>query len=123
MMEEIIKKIDDFSKLNKGWNSYKADPPTHWSIVTAKHLVVICNANDIHFDHVAPSVLGGIGITKDNSNEIFIEILNDKNIVVIETKDGEILQLYEFQDDSSKNIAYQAFKKIKQIITMEMANV
>ena len=91
--------------------------------MTAKHFIVICNANNIHFDHIGPSALGGIGITKDNLNEIFVEIYNDTKAILAEIENEEILKLHNFKDESSKTVAQQLFGKLKQLLKPEVTNV
>jgi hypothetical protein len=75
--ERLVEQINEFSKLEKGWDSHKASPPSSIAIETAIYIVRNFTIKPIR---VAPSVVGGIGMTFLPDREIYIEIQNNGEI-------------------------------------------
>src|SRR5688500_5263194 len=85
-------KIDCFATLQKGWDSYNAEPPSQKCINEAKFVI---NRLSILPHKVSPSVIGGIGISwKYDDNYIYLEIYNDgeKYITHSNRKDDIIVE-------------------------------
>ena len=66
-------KLDAFAELTKGWDGYKAEPPSAAVVNAAKRFL----SNELSPTRVAPSVVGGIGITfKKNGRKAYLELTN-----------------------------------------------
>jgi hypothetical protein len=66
---------DGFKTLKKGWDTYEAEPPNDLAIENAKRFI---NLFDLKPTRIAASVIGGIGITFRQIDEmIYIEFGND----------------------------------------------
>ena len=72
---EIVAKLQAASRLEKGWDSYKADPPSQLAIANAGIFLGLCG--DFLPDRVAPSVMGGIGVTfRRPGKKVYVEFYN-----------------------------------------------
>lgn len=80
-IDNDICKLQSFSKLEVNWDSYGANPPTDKAIDLAIDIVKNCNIFGINFDRIAPSVVGGIGLTiRSKKKKLYIEIYNNNRI-------------------------------------------
>jgi hypothetical protein len=71
-------KLDSMSNLKKGWNGYGADPPSLLGIEMARRFVRNLEANGLSPTRVAPSVVGGVGVTRRVGNKrAYFEFYND----------------------------------------------
>jgi hypothetical protein len=67
-------KLDSFGELAVGWDGYKAEPPASRVIGAAKQFLA---ASELSPTRVAPSVVGGVGVTfKKNGRKAYIEWTN-----------------------------------------------
>jgi hypothetical protein len=72
----MIFDLDKFAKLEKGWDSYSADPPTNKCISSAKEILSKLSRQP---DRVSPSVIGGIGMIwrLNKTDKIYLELYNN----------------------------------------------
>jgi hypothetical protein len=82
-------KIDDFKKLERGWDGYIAPPPSEIAIRTAQNFVSSLAREKSEPSRIAPSVIGGVGITgRHLGKRVYIEIYNDGQVYAL-FSDGE----------------------------------
>ena len=85
---EAISKLASFSKLETGWDSYNAVTPSGYAINNTKWVLTRL----YRVDRVAPSVVGGIGITvRVPGLKVYIECLNDGRVSVL-VEDGVMIE-------------------------------
>jgi hypothetical protein len=70
-------KLESFSQLEDGWNSYSAPRPTNVAITNAREFLdVLCTA-DMRPNRITPSAVGGIGVTfRVGERKSYVEFLN-----------------------------------------------
>ncbi len=67
-------KLDSFAELVSGWDGYKAEPPSQGVIFDAKCFLLSINQPP---SRVAPSVVGGVGITfRKDGRKAYLELTN-----------------------------------------------
>lgn len=70
------------TKLNAGWDGYKAPPPTHVVVAAARDFLT--TTAEFPPDRVAPSVVGGIGVTyRKNGRKVYVEFRNTGSILAL----------------------------------------
>lgn len=70
--------------LQAGWNGYSAPAPHPWSIEEARRFCDSVWLQGIKPSRVAPSAVGGIGITfRNGSQKVYVEFLNDQSIYAL----------------------------------------
>lgn len=88
-VKEIKNKIESMSFLQKGWDSYDAEPPSKSSIDRAKSFVLKCVGAKLPIVAVNPTIVGGVAIKfKKKSYRGFIEVLNTGTINVVLSSTG-----------------------------------
>ncbi len=67
-------KLNSFAELASGWDGYEAEPPASSVVAAAKRFLGSTNLTP---SRVAPSVVGGVGITfKRNEKKAYLELTN-----------------------------------------------
>jgi hypothetical protein len=85
----IAEKLDGFSALEKGWDGYKAAPPAAVPLEFAKAFLDLLRRNRSLPSRVAPSVVGGVGLTfRKERRKVYVEFSN-KGTVHALFSDGE----------------------------------
>lgn len=75
---QLIRKLNSLLSLSDGWNGYSAPKPAPIAVRTAKRLLSHLIATNIVPDRIAPSSVGGVGITiKRNWKKVYVEFYND----------------------------------------------
>ena len=91
----LFEKIDSYSSLEKGWDSYRADPPNELSRNNAKKFLELCIKLDFIPYRVCPTAMGGMAMTwKENSEKVFMEFYNT----------GKIYYLAAHEEDSTNDV-------------------
>jgi hypothetical protein len=100
-------KFAELSKLKDGWNGYNAPAPSEQARLTARCFVDILLKEKYEPRRLAPSAVGGVGVTQRKGNRsVYVEFYND----------GRVLAL--FSDDVSEpevkrvEPGLQSFKKL-----------
>jgi hypothetical protein len=76
-LTELIERATELGKLKEGWNSYSALPPTPAAVDNAKTLLTLASVAGIIPECVAPSAMGGLGVTfTAGSREVAVEFYN-----------------------------------------------
>ena len=74
--------LRSFARLQSGWDGYSAAPPTHVVIAAARDF--LSTVADFPPDRVAPSVVGGIGMTfRRNDRKVSVEFRNTGSILAM----------------------------------------
>ena len=77
-------KFARMKNLHQGWNGYSAPPPTNRAIVTARYFVELLVANGQEPLRVAPSVIGGVGVTRRVADrKVYVEFYNEGGVVAL----------------------------------------
>jgi hypothetical protein len=100
-------KFSKLSRLREGWNGYTAPAPLEKAILTAKNFVDTLLKEDYEPKRLAPSAVGGVGVTQRKGNRsVYVEFYND----------GRILALFsdDVHEPEIKRIApgYKSFKEL-----------
>ena len=70
--------FDEMETLSQGWDSYRAPPPSALAIASAKRVVAVMSEHGLPATRVAPSVIGGVGVTRRvEASKVYIELRND----------------------------------------------
>ena len=90
---------DSVTKLEKNWDSFKADPPNAPSIAKARKFLLGCGLQEV--DRVSPTSVGGIAITFRNKyREVFIEFYNNEKVFALFSEDdSEQMDVKEVTDN------------------------
>ena len=79
-LTKLIDRASELGKLEEGWNSYSAPPPMPAAIDNAKTLLTLASVAGIIPDGVAPSAMGGLGVTfTARGREVAVEFYNAGN--------------------------------------------
>ncbi|MBI2433682.1 MAG: hypothetical protein HYV26_12520 [Candidatus Hydrogenedentes bacterium] len=85
---EYLQRIQHFNQLDDGWNGYQAPAPDISAINVAAQIlkrISVCPAR------VAPSAVGGVGITFWAANhEVYVEIKNTSNMALVSVTDFNV---------------------------------
>ena len=79
------KELGEMHLLEKGWDSYDADPPNENAIANTLRIIHTLEQNNISIRRLKPSVIGGIGI---HVGAHYIECLNNGQIGVLFNKEA-----------------------------------
>ena len=83
-----LENVDKFGNLNEGWDGYSAVPPNDSARKFAKDFLRIVSNAFTAPVRVAPSVVGGVGVTfEEGEKGVYVEIDNDGNAFVMFLKD------------------------------------
>ena len=67
--------------LQAGWNGYEAEPPSELALETARRFIAVLESESLPPTRVAPSVVGGVGITrKVGERRVYVEFYNDGSV-------------------------------------------
>jgi hypothetical protein len=70
--------LDQMRQLQDGWNGYAAPAPNDNAIKLAEQICLHLQSDRLEPNRVAPSVIGGIGITRRNGKrKVYVEVRND----------------------------------------------
>jgi len=68
-------------QLHTGWNGYDAEPPSELALANAEQLLEAMEREQFPPTRVAPSVVGGVGITRRNGEKrVYVEFYNDGRV-------------------------------------------
>jgi hypothetical protein len=74
---DIVRQLQSFAALKKGWDSYSAEPPT---VAAVNESIIFIRSISSTPTRVAPSAIGGIGITfrkEDGDRKVYVEFRNE----------------------------------------------
>lgn len=73
--------LDVMQTLQAGWNGYDAEPPSELALETARRFITVLESESLPPTRVAPSVVGGVGITrKVGERRVYVEFYNDGSV-------------------------------------------
>ena len=82
--------IEGMKELNAGWDSYSAEPPSMLALHYATEFLYALFSSDIEPARIAPSVVGGVGITvKNAARKVYVEFYNDGMTHALYAKKGQ----------------------------------
>lgn len=77
-------KLSAMISLQKGWDGYDADPPSSLAIAKAQEFLHDMERLGCRPTRVAPSVIGGIGVTRESGDHrAYVEFHNNGQIVAL----------------------------------------
>lgn len=87
--EEQLARLESFRGLQRGWDSYDAEPPNAMAIDNAKRILRVLWEGDIEVRmRLSPSVEGGVAVVFNGSDKYAdLECFNDGEILAI-TSEG-----------------------------------
>ena len=90
----LLEQLLDFLRLPQGWNGYDASPPNHDAVATATAALIALQELPWPPDRVAPSAVGGVGITyRRGSRKAYVECYNSgQAVLLLSNADAEQLQ-------------------------------
>ena len=92
---EAVRKLHDCGRLTRGWDGYDAEPPHDLAIHNAVQFMHDVEAEDLLPSRIAPSVVGGIGITfRNEERKAYLEFYNDGTVYCV-FSDGSSTPLIE----------------------------
>ena len=81
-------KFSRLSRLQEGWNGYTAPAPTEKAILTAKSFVDTLLREKYDPKRLAPSAVGGVGIThRRGDRSVYVEFYNDGRVLALFSDD------------------------------------
>jgi hypothetical protein len=102
-------KLDAMSVLKKGWNGYTADPPSPLAIEFARRFISNLESNGLPPTRVAPSVIGGVGVTRKVGNKrAYFEFYNDGTAHVM-LAEGAEAQTFPLLNPTDVLVAARAY--------------
>lgn len=111
-LNHLLQKLESYRGMQKGWDSYKADPPNDTSIENARQFLELCN--DFLPNRVVPTCMGGIAMTwKDEGDKVFIEFYNTGKAYYLYDDGDEDMLVREVTDYSI------GIKQIKSLLKDE----
>jgi hypothetical protein len=73
----LLKKLENFRTLKKGWDGYNAAPPDAKPLGFASDFLDVLRRNRYVPSRLAPSVVGGVGMTfRKQSRKVYVEFSN-----------------------------------------------
>jgi hypothetical protein len=74
-------RLDSFTILEKGWDSYNAEPPSAKVIQVAREFLEFLRSRFKPPTKVSPSVVGGVAFTfRHNERSVYVEFRNTGNV-------------------------------------------
>jgi len=78
--DKLESRLDSFSSLKAGWDSYDAEPPTGQAIEAARTFLSFLRKIEKLPDQLNPTVVGGVGFTfRQGKRSVYIEFRNTGN--------------------------------------------
>ncbi len=110
----FCQKIKEMSKLEIGWNGYKAEPPNKVAIELALLAVEILDGLAFLPNFVSPSSENGIGFTFENSGRFgYAEFFNNGEICMLTDIEGNNREVWQV---ISKQHLSENLKKVRAFI-------
>ena len=83
-LAQALAEMKTFSQLTAGWDGYSAAPPSVLAMRQAECFLKAASAQVLKLDRVAPSVIGGVGATFEQSSKMaYVEFYNDGRILAL----------------------------------------
>jgi hypothetical protein len=88
--------LDALVALEKGWDSYRADPPSRWAFCAATRLAAAAQNAGAPLTRLRPSVVGGIGLAFETwegtdrveAANVYVEIRNTETVHAMWCRDA-----------------------------------
>lgn len=106
-VDKILRRLET---LQPGWDTYSAPAPSHFSIQQARTFVGVLHNIGFAPGRVAPSAIGGVGITFRNaSKEAYIEFRNDETtyLVLADVPNDPLVEPVRSETESLRQTAHQ----------------
>lgn len=91
----LDEKLNRLERLEQGWDSYDAEPPSGGAIRRAKEFLQLLRATLLVPNKILPSGEGGVALSfySENGRDAYIEFLNDgENQAVLYANSGEFVE-------------------------------
>lgn len=108
----VHEKLDSMHELVEGWNGYSAPAPDQMALNYAYAFVSVLGEEGIEPDRVAPSVIGGVGITfRCGNRKAYLEIMNGgiAHLALIHGDDIKTEPARMSDRNSLKSLAWRAY--------------
>lgn len=86
-----VVRLASFADLKDNWNSYGAEAPSKLAIETANRIAGTLHESFLAPTRIAPSVVGGIGISIKNpeGRKVYLEVYNDATVYMMLSDDTD----------------------------------
>src|SRR5262249_55611390 len=75
-------------ELREGWNGYAAPAPSETAVLAAKRFVDLLLREDYEPSRLAPSAVGGVGVThRHGGKSVYVEVYNDGRVLALFSDD------------------------------------
>jgi hypothetical protein len=109
-------KLHGFLDLQEGWNGYAASPPNVDAVCSASTAFIVLQALQRLPDRLAPSAVGGVGITyRSGTRKAYLECYNSGKIVLL-LSDAEAEQVTTQEIDPTQEGLSQLPGKIRDYL-------
>lgn len=100
-LDELLQKLETFRGMEKGWDSYKADPPNDTSIANSQVFLKLCQEKDFLPQRVTPTCVGGVAMLwRDDGDKVFIEFYNsNKSCYLLDRGEGDFDVKYNNENE------------------------
>lgn len=79
-----IRELDKMRRIEHGWDGYGAPAPSDAAILNAEGFMSHLQKKNLNPSRVAPSVVGGVGITrKKGKRRVYVEFFNDGQVYAL----------------------------------------
>jgi hypothetical protein len=86
-----MNKLQNFKSLKEGWNGYSAVPPSPLALHHASQFLLLLNNSGIEPTRLAPSAVGGVGITRRvGALKVYVEFYNDGTVFALFADDDKL---------------------------------
>ncbi len=87
-LSALLEKVEGFGNLQAGWNGRRSPAPTPQAIEAARFLIRRMVEQDLDPTRLAPSAVGGVGVTRRVDDRIaYVECYNDGSVHAIFSDD------------------------------------
>ncbi len=112
----LLHKLYGFLDLQEGWNGYAASPPNVKAVCSASTAFIVLQALQRLPDRLAPSAVGGVGITYRNGmRKAYLECYNSGQVVLL-LSDAEAEQVTTHKINPTQEGFSQLPSKIKDYL-------
>lgn len=105
-------RLNALRHLSSGWDGHRAAPPAPIALETAARIAQTLEEHELRVTRIAPSVVGGIGITlRTGGKKFYIEVYNSGLVYVLQASADAEPRSYPVRAESSRDrsaIAQQA---------------
>ena len=101
--QEVMESLNNCMKLEKGWDSYSAPPPSDSAIDNARDFIIEANKLGVVPSRLSASAVGGVGITFRPTRMVYVEFHNKGTSYALFSDGGEVEKIVEVDSSLYQN--------------------